>query len=493
LINLTPKQRSALQLLMRHKFCLLYGGARSGKTFVIIYYVIARAIKYPGSLHLVCRRYSTDVRSSIWDITIPSVIRLLGLQRGEHYDSNEQMMEIQFSNGSRIICSGLDDNKRLDKILGQEFATEYINESNDVAYITFLRLRTRLSQKVEGCTNRIIVDLNPAGDGHWTYKLFFRGIEAQSLQPLEDQEKYGALQLNPKDNEANLAADFIHDMLEPLTGDQRARFLDGIYQSNNELLVFHSADANWLKPDEFQQWCLGRQSEVRIIGGLDVGYQDADATCLLAYIDGDPLTWMIYEYKAYREDLADLAKGIRKGLNWVAAELPWYPNPQMIQIYSDTNTIRYGAEGEKKKNWHELQRVYGFNTTTAFKRDKALHVELLRSEYNAGTIKVAPAGLFADETTQIVWHKNPIDGTIEHIIDDEVYHPDLMFALMYAFNFLISYGNKALMKKIQVIEDKKEPSNMAIESYEAALREQAKHAETMDKMLEVLNADEALF
>lgn len=491
MIKLTNKQRNALSLFMAFKFCLLYGGARSGKTFIAIYYILARAIKYPGSLHLVCRRYSTDVRSSIWDITIPTVIGLLGLNRGDQYESNEQQMEIQLSNGSRIICAGLDDSKRLDKILGQEFATEYINESNDVAYVTFLRLRTRLSQKIEGCTNRIIIDLNPAGDGHWTYKLFFRGIEAQSLKPIEDVAKYGKLQLNPKDNEENLAKDFIKDMLEPLAGDARERFLNGNYQSNNELLVFHSSPACFFQLADFQKWALGRYASVKMIAGLDVGFQDADAFAILAYIDGDETAWVLYEYKAYREELADLATAIRKGLNYIASEFPWYQNPQMITIYSDTNTIRYGSEGDKKKNWAELRRIYGFNTTTAFKRDKSMHVEFLRTEYNAGHIKVAENGQFADETTQIVWHKNPVDETIERIIDDEIYHPDLMFAIMYAVNFLLSYGNSAMSKKVAIYEDKKEPDNMAIESYERFVREQEVNQGTVNRMIDLLNQDDS--
>ena len=485
--RLNDKQREAIPLLLKYKYVLLYGGARSGKTVIAIYHLIVRAMLFPDSLHLICRRYTVDVRASVWDITIPFMMRWFGLMRGEHYDSNEQEMEVKFANGSSIVCAGLDDKKRLDKILGREYATIYQNEASDQGYIIYLQLETRLSQKIDGCLVQHIVDLNPPGDGHWTYKLWFKLVEAQSMLPVKYPDKYAKLQMNPYDNKENLAEGYIEGSLETLTGDQRERFLNGNYQSGSELLVFKTRDANYYERSAFDAWIKGRASEVRFIGGLDVGYQDADAFAILAYIDGDTVTWVMYEYKAFRNELASLAEGIRRGLNYIAAEFPWFNNPQNIPIYSDTNTIRYGEEGNKKKNWGELKRIYGFNTIPAFKRDKDLHVEFLRSEYNAGNIKIPRGGQFADETTQIVWHKNPLDGTIEHIIDDDIYHPDIMFAIMYAVNFLLSYGNQALIKKLYKADIKHEPEIEAAASYERALRQNEEQEEVVAQMMGVLN------
>ena len=492
-MKLTNKQKSALGLFIDYKFCLLYGGARSGKTFITIYYIIARALKYAGSRHLICRRYSVDVHAAVWDITTPDVLRLLGLQRGAHFSTNEQKMELTFNNGSTIICSGTDDKSRLDQILGREYATIYANEANDISYLIFMMLRTRLSQLVDGCTDRFIVDLNPAGDGHWTYKLFFRGLEAQSLKPLTNAEQYGKLQLNPFDNRDNLADHYIEDMLEPLTGDARARFLEGNYQSNNELLVFRSSDSNYFEQCDFSKWADGRLSAVRIVGGLDVGFQDADAFALVAYIDGDPIGWVLYEYKAFREELNDLAEGIKRGLHYVQVEYPWYQNAQLIPIYSDTNTVRYGKEGDKKKNWPELKSIYGFNCMPAFKRDKSMHVEFLRSLFNGGQLRIPRGGIFCDEITQIVWHKNPIDETIEHIIDDDVYHPDFMFALMYAVNYILTYGNKAWKLQIQPQLEKDNPENQAITAYEDTVRNLEKNQQIVDDVMQRLSGDSPFF
>ena len=433
-----------------------------------------------------------DVRGAIWDITLPDVLRLLGLQRSIDFTTNEQKMELTLPNGSIIICSGTDDKARLDQILGREYATIYANEANDISYLIFVMLGTRLSQLIKGCTNRFIVDLNPGGEGHWTHKIWFRGIKAQSLLPLENPEHYGKLQLNPYENRANLADNYIEDMLEPLTGDQRERFLNGNYQSNNELLVFRTTDRNYFELSSFQAWANGRYGSIRIIGGLDLGYQNADAFSLIAYCDGDPIAYVLYEYKAYRAELADLAAGIRKGLNWINLEIPWYPNSQLIPIYSDTNTIRYGKEGDKKKNWAILMQMYGFNTMTAFKRDKDFHVEFMRTLWNDGNLKIQRGGPFDDERAQIVWTKNPTDGTIEHIIDDEVYHPDTMFSILYALNYILSYGNTAwnAQKEAGVQPD---PIIHAAKNYEKMLRDQEELESRQDALNELLGSDEQFF
>ena len=47
----TQDQRLALSLLGAGRNILLYGGSRSGKTFILVYAVLYRALKVPGSRH----------------------------------------------------------------------------------------------------------------------------------------------------------------------------------------------------------------------------------------------------------------------------------------------------------------------------------------------------------------------------------------------------------------------------------------------------------
>ena len=438
-LQLTPKQRAALRLLKAHDNTLLYGGARSGKTFCVIYWLVYRSLKYEASRHLIARRYASDIRAAVWADTLPKVLHGLGLVAGEDYKANEQYMEIRFPNGSTLVCAGLDDKERVDKILGQEFATIYVNESQDVPWPTIKTLRTRLSQKIAGLRTKFVADLNPTSVAHWTYKLFIKGDDPETGEARPGD--YSTIQLNPDDNRVNLADGYIERELAPLVGEARSRFLLGEYSTNTDLQVF-SAPSFYEWP-EFIEWGENRWPDVRLTAGLDLGVDDPDAFAILAYIDGDETVWLIYEHMARRQGIDELAQAIKAGMDWAFKNVP---TPiKALDIWSDTNTVRHGKEGDSKKNARMLAEIYGLPTRAAYKRDKTLGIEFLRDDVGAGRLKVPRAGPFADETTKTIWTKNPVDGSIIREIDDEAFHPNMMDAILYAYRFLMSYGNKAMI------------------------------------------------
>jgi hypothetical protein len=296
-----------------------------------------------------------------------------------------------------------------------------------------------LSQKVEGASTRFIADLNPTSTAHWTYKLWFEGKNPESGEPVTGG--YGKIQLNPYDNRENLADGYIERELEPLTGDYRSRFLLGEYSSNSDLVVFHPPKfSTW---DDFTKWGDGRWASVRLCGGLDLGVDDPDAFVILAYIDGDPDVWIVYEHMARRQSTEELAEQIKRGIAWVSANVPT-PEPGLA-IWSDTNTVRHGKEGDSKKNARMLSEIYGLPTRPAYKRDKILGIEFLRDDVASGRLHIPMGGSFADEVGKTVWTKNPIDESIIREIDDETFHPNMMDAIIYAYRFLMSYGNSAMI------------------------------------------------
>lgn len=407
--------------------------------------------RYDGSRQLIARRYATDIRHSVWDDTLPTVLRALDMRAGTDYRAYESDMEIHFANGSVIVCAGLDDKERVDKILGQEFLSMYINESQDVPWPTVKTLRTRLSQKVDGCSTRFIADLNPTSIAHWTYRQWFENKDPESGKELTGS--FGRVQINPYDNRENLADGYIERELEPLTGDFRSRFLLGEYSSNSELVVFHPPRfCNWA---EFLEWGVREWASVRLVGGLDLGVDDPDAFVVLAYRDGDPDIWIVYEHMARRQSTEELASQIKRGMEWVSKNIPT-PEPG-LQIWSDTNTVRHGKEGDSKKNARMLAEIYGLPCRAAYKRDKILGIEFLRDDVSSGRLHIPANGPFSDEVTKTVWTKNPVDESIIREIDDETFHPNMMDAIVYAYRFLMSYGNSAMIGRASLSAKEPEP------------------------------------
>lgn len=218
------------------RFCLLYGGSRSGKTAILIACIIDRALSAPGSRHLIVRKEGTAAKRAIVKDTLPKVWAL------KYPDSpapewKELYGYFILPNGSEIWIGGLNDEKAMERILGNEYATIYENEASEIQYSAHVLLRSRLAQvcaRLDGSElpQRLYADLNPTTRMHWTYRLWIDGVDPQDDKPI-DRDRYGYCVVNPYDNQANLSGDYLAD-LRSLPERQRKRFLDGEYTADDD-------------------------------------------------------------------------------------------------------------------------------------------------------------------------------------------------------------------------------------------------------------------
>ncbi len=234
-LALTPKQEAARELMAGEaKHILLDGGSRSGKTFIECRQVVARALKAPKSRHAILRFKFKHVKESIGMDTLPAVLERCYPQ--VEYNLHKGDWVFYLPNGSEIWISGLDDKDRTEKILGKEFATILLNECSQISWSARNIVLTRLAQRCEyeykGKTVvlplKMYYDCNPPSKAHWAYQVFYQRRDPETHQPLADQHLYAVLKINPKDNEANLAPDYIRE-LSNQSGRMRRRFLEGEY------------------------------------------------------------------------------------------------------------------------------------------------------------------------------------------------------------------------------------------------------------------------
>lgn len=215
-----------------YRHFLIYGGSRSGKTFLVCYVIATRALMAPNSRHLIARLHNIDVRQAVMMDTFPNMMRIM--YPGVNYEIHKADQYVTFDDGQEIWFGGLDDKERADKILGKEYATVYVNESSQVSYDTILTLRTRLAQTVlkkngQPLPQRAYYDLNPSGQGHWTYLEFVLGVRPDNpdIKLPEGQRAYAVI--NPDDN-PHLTKEYLDD-LDLLPERHRKRFKLGEYLS----------------------------------------------------------------------------------------------------------------------------------------------------------------------------------------------------------------------------------------------------------------------
>jgi phage terminase large subunit-like protein len=279
-VKLTSKQTQANALLAGEAtHVMLFGGSRSGKTFVLTRAVCVRAIKAPNSRHAIVRFRFNAIKASIVMDTFPKVMALCF--PGVKYALNKTDWFATFENGSEIWFAGLDDKERTEKILGMEFATIYANECSQIPFGSVETAITRLAQKAEQeaiedipakpLKPRVYYDCNPPSKAHWSYKIFKEKRNPDTREALAKPDNYASMQINPTDNTENLAEGYL-DTLKAMSARARKRFLDG---------EFADATANALFPEEhIDRWRVSDgvlPDMVRVVVAVDPSGADDEA------------------------------------------------------------------------------------------------------------------------------------------------------------------------------------------------------------------------
>jgi predicted phage terminase large subunit-like protein len=310
---------------------MLFGGSRSGKTFLIVRAICVRAIKAPGSRHAILRFRFNAVKASIVLDTFPKVMQLCFPQ--VEYKVDKQDWIAHLVNGSQVWFGGLDDKERTEKILGQEFVTIFLNECSQIPKgsrdMAVTRLAQNVMQDIEGqrakpLPLKMYYDCNPPSKGHWTYKLFIKGVDPETNALLPVPEDYGYMQMNPQDNADNLPETYI-ETLKGLSARLQRRFLYGEFSDENPNGLFFEETI-----DKWRHLSGPLPDMQRIVvavdpsGSGDVDNADNDAIGIViaglgtdgnAYVLEDctvkagPATWGNIATTAYERHQADLIVG----------------------------------------------------------------------------------------------------------------------------------------------------------------------------------------
>lgn len=324
---------------------MLRGGSRSGKTFLLLRAICQRALNAPESRHAVWRYRFNHAKASIWQDTLPKVLKLCFPT--VPIDKNETDLVATFPNDSQIVLGGLDDKARVEKILGQEYATLYFNESSQIPWSSVETAMTRLAQNVEldpaianatGRTHlplKAYFDCNPPSKLHWSHQLFREGMKPGTKEKVQNPDDFAEMLINPDDNRANLPAKYF-EILASMSEAKRVRFERGEWSSEVNGALWSLDDrvnADGAKMPGIDQFRITRDQAPqmqRVVvavdpsgtkgdgGGDDIGiivagkgmdgraYVLADRTCQLS-----PNGWGRRAVEAYHEFEADRVVGER--------------------------------------------------------------------------------------------------------------------------------------------------------------------------------------
>lgn len=260
----TAKQYEAIELFSKYIEVLSEGGGRSGKTFIEIYAMIARGIRYPGTNHVALRKRFNHAKLALFKQTIPNVFKIAFPNLYVNPNKSDYFFEFgENKEKSQLWIGGTDDKERIEKILGTEWASMLFNEVSEWSYDTYELLKTRLNPP-QGMKPLLMLDHNPPAMSHWTYKKYHLHLDPTNNQKIAEKElnKIAVIKMTPADNKENLNETYM-DMLSGLSEAKRRRFEFGEYGNDAEGALWKS------------QWILSQrllkkpENMIRVVVAID--------------------------------------------------------------------------------------------------------------------------------------------------------------------------------------------------------------------------------
>jgi PBSX family phage terminase large subunit len=298
-ITFTAKQTRLWKLLdnIKYRRYLIDGSARSGKTLVIISWLLNQMATNPGIRIACLRQHRNAARITLFNGTIKGILK----GRSE-FSYSDTAMEIYHSNGSVMRVDGLDQADRAEKILGDEFGHIFINEATQVSYQALSLAISRLAQNLPTLKKRVcVLDCNPRGTFHWLYSVGVLNVDPVERKPLADKEIWARMNFIAEDNPF-LPTDTILS-LKALIGTERKRLYEGKWCSIENLVYptfnidRHVKDMNSRLTDK---WMIG----------IDCGLSDPTVIALFNILKNDKGDNSLYLSELYYEAGKDMSKSI---------------------------------------------------------------------------------------------------------------------------------------------------------------------------------------
>lgn len=187
------------------------------------------------------------------------------------------------------------------------------------------------------------------------------------------------------------------------------------------LWIRYNSDTNDFSelPPHIKQW--------HYILGIDIGWRDADAFCVLAWSESDPCTYLLEEVVTAKQDIT----GLRLRIEELRSRYSFH------KMVMDTG-------GLGKKIAEELKGRYGIPLEAADKTRKQENAEILNDALRRGTFKARKESRFAQDSylIQIDWDKS----TPDRVVVKKNPHSDIIDAALYGFKESPAYHYKPLIE-----------------------------------------------
>ena len=381
---------------------------RAGKTNLAARLLVDYCIE-PGTPVLYIHTKAENCMTQCWPLILEAAKEIeLSIDKAD-----SQAMLITFDNGSSIKLASNKDKSSAALLRGGKYKLIIIDEAQD---------QRNMVELVEDVCEPMLIDFKNScmilqGTPPRRPKTYFEGIWKKGKwkqyhftmadNPFlpEDTEEY----IKGVAERKNIAID------DPLIlREYRGEF---VYDVNAQVFRdYKTYDREKDNPAE------GLHIDEIVIGN-DYGWAAYNAIIGVAIDNTKHRGYVYFESKFNKADVSKIVQ-VNKNAVDIGKKI-------LIQNGSDPGEIKIFGDTSDTAILEEMKRVYNLPAFQAWKYNKEEAITQLAEHCRNGQILVPKDGVMEDEFKQILYERDEEDN-ITPEIDDEKFHPDAMFALLYA-------------------------------------------------------------
>ena len=399
------EQRDVLVEINHSKKILVCCSRRAGKSYFCAGAIVKSALKNPGSRIIYINLTFKNAVKQIWDNVIKAS-EYTGLQIDK---SSKNDGEIEWVNGSSLRIKGNSNNAEADTLRGE-------------SKVSLVIIDEAFHQKnMEYAINEVIMPfLADLGD---KATILCTGtpprIPHTYMEKLWSNDKTWRHYHWTAENNPHIPnfEYFIEELCKAKGLTKDAPFIQREYYGvigayDTEAMVFKNYQTYTELPTSF--------TANRIAIGCDWGFSDYNSIITVAYNTQSGEAYVIEEKKFNKATVSDIITEVKR--SYEAAKNRFGIDD--IQILCDTN---------EQSITYELYANQHLPAYNAYKYDKASAIAQLSDWLRSGKIKVNANDIYLkDEFERTLYKRDEDDDSILPEIDDDIFHPDAIMALLYA-------------------------------------------------------------
>lgn len=383
------------------KFIIVINSRRSGKTEMMGRLLAKRVCKPDQHCVYINRSFDAAVRQI--QKPLETALEAAGL----HYKGTINGGKIEFDNGSWILIVGNNNAADVNKLRGEKIALCLCDECGHMRHLRELMNEIIGPATMDYADSQIImVGTPPRTKNGFVQELWEKGKVRKYHWTFKD---------NPfipnKDNVIQEACEMFG--VSPDSNFIKREYYGDMYAYDTEAIYIKHYDK--AEPDKDKLY-----SHAYV--GVDWGYEDKAAVVGMLADKNAKKLYVVKDWSEAKKGIVEISQRVQEMVEYLKNNYRLDREPQVI---CDTN---------EKSAAQDLYTTYHIsNVMLAYKYDLNYALDQLSDWFTASTVVISPnAKATIEDADNMVWKRDEDTDQIIHELDDDSYHGNSMFAVLYA-------------------------------------------------------------